>query len=490
MSDNRCRRWLVSVTVGVVVLLCLVATGAAMAAEPMARVVLGTSSPIRPGQQVTVDVTVLVPNFFMAAPDFPLFQVPGAVVTMPDARALNATETLDGATFAAITRTYAFAADQDGDYVLPPVAIDVTYAGDDGAAQHAKVTLPTTRIRVGAGGTPALTSPARKAGEGGQRATLPVAKLTVTQSLTPAAGQDGVQLRAGDTLVRTVTTFAPDTQAMRIQPPKAQAPRGVRVFAADPKLSDGVSPNVADPVAGGLRVDTFSYVFERRGTYTLPAITLDWIDPASGQRERSEAPALRVVVAPGAPTGGMAPGGTAWFSRGDDGRVGAVLEGIAMLAMLSVVAYALWRARGLWPAVRQRYVAWRTRPAVQARALHAMVVRACLASDPDTAYRAADRWSRYVVGMGLPAWARATGDVALGDSVVSLERRLFGETAKRFGEGAWDGKPLAEAFGRCARMAGGGRPEDVTKCGQKRGPTRRPKHDGSDDSAISPLNPF
>lgn len=449
----------------------LLALGNAVAAPaPMARVDVAAPQPIRVGQQVSVDVTVLAPNFFMAAPAFPTLEVPGAIVTLPDARALNGTQTIDGVTYATISKTYAFVAGQDGDYDLPQATIALTYAGNDGAAQQATVTLPSTRIRVGAGGVPKVSSSGAPDGA----ALLPVAQLTVTQTLSPAIEQDVVQLKVGDTLVRTVSTFAPGTQAMLIQPPKSIAPRGVRVFAADPKLSDGVSPNSASSTAGGLRIDTFSYVFERKGTYSLPAITLDWTDPATGHASHSDAPPIRVVVTAGAAAGDLAPGKGVISVPQDAESIGVVLAGVAGLGVLGLV---VWRTLPLWRRLRHRYRERRSSAQASAKTLHTEVVLACRSNDAVAAYRSAQHWSREIKGSGIAEWANTTGDTALIDAVSALESCLFARLSRSASATAavaagWNGMPLANAFEKCA---------DATPTSTAR---------ASDSSALAPLNPF
>ncbi|MGC7403157.1 BatD family protein [Pandoraea pneumonica] len=452
----------------------LLALGNAMAASaPMARVDVAAPQPIRPGQQVSVDVTVLAPNFFMSAPVFPTLDVPGAIVTLPDARALNGTQTIDGVTFATISKTYAFVAGQDGDYALPQATIALTYAGNDGAPQQATVTLPATRIRVGAGGVPKVSSSG--ASNGG--ALLPVAALNVTQTLSPPAEHDVVQLRVGDTLVRTVATFATGTQAMLIQPPKSEPPRGVRVFAADPKLSDGVLPSSASSAsstAGGLRIDTFSYVFERKGTYTLPAITLDWTDPATGHASHSDAPPIRVVVAAGASAGDLAPGKGVISVPQDAESIGIVLAGVAGLGVLGLV---IWRTLPRWRTLRHRYRERRSSAQVSAKTLHAEVMQACRSNDAAAAYRSAQHWSREFKGSGIAEWATSTGDVALIDAVSALESCLFARLSRSASATTadaphWNGMPLANAFEKCA---------DATPSGTAR---------ASATSALAPLNPF
>ncbi|GLC92096.1 hypothetical protein Tamer19_15040 [Cupriavidus sp. TA19] len=419
------------------------------AAEPRVRVEVGARQPVLVGQQVAIDVTILAPNFFMSAPAFPVLQVPGAVITMPDERAQNSTETIDGITYAGIRKRYAFTAEQDGDFELPAATVRFTYAGEDGAPRQGSVTFPATRIRAGAGGAIGTAGQ----GAGAARPLLPVARLTVTQALDPAARDGAVYLHAGDALVRTVTTFAPQTQAMMIRPPHVPALRGVRLFSADPRLSDhaGGAGDATGP--GGTRVDTFTYVFERSGTYTLPPVTVDWFDAATRQPAHSEVPAIRVVVAAARGGGALAPGGPSAGALPGEGGMPWRMLGWAGVVLLGMLAAAVsWRRlRPVMDRWRQRLAARRQARAEGARARLEALLGACQAGDPVEAYRALGAWVRTTHGTAPAAWAEASGDSALAGAVAGLERRLYGpaDAASR----RWDGSALAEALRRNATTA-------------------------------------
>ncbi|MEN7530717.1 BatD family protein [Cupriavidus sp. DL-D2] len=416
---------------------CLLPIVALAAAEPIIRVEVGAQQPVRVGQQVSIDVTILAPNFFMSAPAFPVLQVPGAVVTMPDERALNSTETINGVAYAGIRKSYAFTAEQDGDFELPATTVRFTYADDNGAPREGSVSFPPTRIRAGAGGTVNAGGP--------KQPLVPVSRLVVTQALDHALDKGSVALRKGDALVRTVTTFAPQTQAMLIQPPHAPAPSGVRVFQADPRLSDNAR-TTAGP--GGTRVDTITYVFERTGSYVLPPVTVDWLDPATGRPATSQAAAIKVEVSSGHADGALAPDGSAFGWLGEGGSFWRIVIGcvcVLLAAMVAMLAYrhgrpmlARWRQ---WQAERSR------RRAESAEFRLASVLRACAASDAAAAYLALGDWTRAAHGMPLDVWAASTGDASLMETVTALQRHLYGARSE---SDVWNGKPLAEALQRHA----------------------------------------
>ncbi|CAG9176508.1 hypothetical protein LMG23992_03298 [Cupriavidus laharis] len=405
------------------------ASALALAADPVVRVNVAAQQPVLPGQQIRIEVTVLAPNFFLSAPVFPTLQVPGAIVTMPDDRGQNTVETINGVSYAGIRKTYLFAAEQGGDFQLPQVSIAFTYSGDDGKPRQGSVTLPVTTIRAaGAAGAPA-------------GATLPVARLNVTQRFDRPVSGPQAQFHAGDALVRTIITFAPQTQAMMIRPPKVEAPAGVRVFAGDPQLSDAAHDNAGN--TGGSRTDRITYVFEHAGTYTLPAIKVEWFDPVTRKPGESEAPEVKVDVASAPHLAGLSPtgphaaplpgegGGTAW-------RLWLWAAGGAVVLLLAWLL--LQWARPRLARLRRALAARRSARAAGSEARLAALLQACRANDAAAAYRALGAWSRTAWGKAPSDWAAGTGDAALVAAVGGLERRLFGVGAS---QGQWDGSELA-----------------------------------------------
>ena len=124
--------------------------GNALAANPFARATLATEGTIYAGQQVEIDIDVFVPNYFLAPPQFPLFDLPGAVVTMPDDRGMNLNETVDGEAFSGIRKTYVISPQAAGHYALPTIVIPFGYAAVPGQTTQGKVAVPRLKFTVAA----------------------------------------------------------------------------------------------------------------------------------------------------------------------------------------------------------------------------------------------------------------------------------------------------------------------------------------------------
>lgn len=314
------------------------------------------SQPAVVGQSLQVEVTILAPNFFLSAPTFPTLRVPGAVITMPDERAINSTEMIDGTSYAGIRKTYVLTPQTPGDIALTSPDIAFTFAGEDGKPRHARVTLPPTTLHVGG-------QQAAAAQTGPNAATLPAVPIEIAQQFDHAIDGKAGHLKAGDALVRTITIFAPGTPAMMIAPPTMDPVRGAKQYRADPQLADGAT---RAGTTGGRRIETVTYVFEASGKYRLPAVSVAWYDAASGKAMQSSAPAVTIDVGRAGPGVGPSPPGAtlARLSRWIDRLDPRVMAGTAaVVACLSVFAYAYvrWRRRdpARWHAMRRQIAAYR-----------------------------------------------------------------------------------------------------------------------------------
>ena len=412
--------------------LVLVMSLAAALAQPRVRVEIDAKDPVLVGQQVRVNVTVLAPNFFLSSPQFPTFDIPGAIVTLLDENALNNTETINGDIYAGIRRTYAITPRRPGTFTLPPAQITFRYAAEPGKpAVDAAVTLPPQTFTARpAAGAPATAAPAL------------VAKVVVTQTLDG----DPRAMRVGNALTRTLETFAPNTQAMMIPPPTFQAPEGVRLYPRDPVLTD-VKTDRGD-VTGGRRVDQVTYVFEKPGLYTLPAIEIGWVDADSGKQQVATAQAISVSVAPapapGAEIAPPAPPGDA----ADSAAHGLWQRPSWLFGLIAAALAGLWGWRRFGPRLR----AWRQAHGepwqASEAASFARLKRACLTGDAAAAYRELGTWARRE---GLKtAEALCEGEPALRSEVAKLERHLYGGTPA-----PWNGPALFDAAAavRVSRLA-------------------------------------
>jgi hypothetical protein len=411
----------------VLALLALVVPVAALAADaPEVRVRIEQSGPLYVGQSLRLDVTVLVPNFFMSSPQFPLFDLPGAVVTMPGEGAVNVTETINGITYAGIRRTYVIVPQREGTLTLPPARITFQYAAVPGQPSPGSVTLPPQKLDV-------LLPPGAKTPQG----ALPVARVTIQQQVEGLTEP----LHVGDAITRRVEIFADHTQSMMIPPPTFAAPAGVRVYRKDPQLTDVT--DAQGQFLGGRRVDAATYLFDRPGSYTLPAISENWFDPGTNRAQRAEAPEIQVAVVPGPraeaaiapePAPGKSIDWRRWLAPAS-----AVILGILAISWLT----RRWAGR-----LRALLAASRAARRESEGAYFSRLLASCRSNDPVRSYASLAGWVRRTGKASIASYVQATADDELRKQVTELERRLYWHAAE---SGQWNGAALATALVQARR---------------------------------------
>ncbi|MDR5830739.1 hypothetical protein P9250_22975 [Caballeronia sp. LP006] len=299
--------------------------------EPAGKVVAGSAA------QLVVDA--LTTTWFTAAPDWPLFDVHDAFVTLPDESAQNLSETMDGVRWFGVRRVYRIVPRAAGTFDVPPFAITLHPGGADGP-----VTLTTPRLELVA---------SVPAGAEDMASFFPTPKLTVTQRIEPSDGK----LEVGGTLTRAVTERAEGTESMLIPPLAFADIAGLRRYSKPP-----VTRNITQDRSGfvaGERTDTVAYLVERPGTYTLPAIDIEWWNTTTRAREKIHLPALsfRAHAASERPLwdipGGLARHTVIYLDERD------VMYACVALAAMALAIWFYPRMRVLIERGWRRWSAWR-----------------------------------------------------------------------------------------------------------------------------------
>lgn len=406
-------------------LLLLLALPAAVwaADEPQVRVELEQTGPIYVGQSLRLNVTVLVPNYFLSSPQFPLFDLPGAVVTMPGGGSANLNEKIDGVTYAGIKRTYLIVPQQAGTLILPPAEISFQYAAVPGQSSPGSVKLPPEKIDV-------LLPPGAKTAQG----SIAVVPMTIKQQVEGLAKP----MHVGDAMTRTIEIDADHTQSMMIPPPSFTAPTGVRIDRKDPQLTDLTGDQ--GQFEGGRRIDVVTYRFEQPGSYTLPKVSVSWFDPGTQKTQQAEAPEIQVtVVAAAAPKAAIAPqlpkhaalppGEPTDWQRW-------ILPAVVLLGILMIA----WLVRR-WPARIRGFVSARRHARHESEgAYFERLMAACRSNDPAGSYAALAAWVQRAGAVSIGDYVQAAADDALARQVRELGRHLY---ACRTSAGQWSGAALA-----------------------------------------------
>jgi len=274
MSLLRLVRWLC------VLMVLAVAAAAARAADNtpqvMVRAHLEPSGSVVAGSQIKLVVDCLTTSWFTEAPDWPLFDVPGAIVSLPDEQAENLHEVINGVDWFGVSRAYRIVPQTAQAFVIHPFAISVQPGQMSGP-----VKLMTPELEFAATVPP---------GGEGMRIFFPTQKLVATQRIEPSP----THAKVGDEITRTVTQRATGTQSMLIPPLNFSEVAGLKRYPGNATTRDVVEDRAG--LVAGERTDSVTYRIERDGKLKLPALTIEWWNTTAHRKETIVLPAVPLSV--------------------------------------------------------------------------------------------------------------------------------------------------------------------------------------------------
>jgi hypothetical protein len=391
--------------------LTAIASAQSPAPDPTATVTLDPPR-VMVGQKTTLVVTVLAPNYMPAPPVIPDFQVRNAVTR--SLGAVNQTETRDGVTFAGIRYEFAIYPQEAGNYALASQPVTVTYAVDPPNTRKVDIALPRQTFEAFIPDAAQDLDP-----------FVAAESLTVEQKIERSS-QD---LKVGDSIKRTVTMKGAGTPAMLLPPPEFAKIDGLALYPDQPVLQDNF-----DQRSGALsatRTDDATYMLQRAGDYTLPAINFAWWNARDSKIERARADAVTLHVADNPAWRASAPGATPASGWNWHAPVFWLLDHwLLTLVALLVVGAIAWVAPAAARTIKQR-VATRRASQLASEAWSFEQLRAAIhRRDAEKAYFALLDWLRrfgHETSVGsVEALKRSAQDAVLNREISAIETNLFG----------------------------------------------------------------
>jgi hypothetical protein len=368
-------------------------------AQPYAKAALEEDGGIVAGQQIHVIVDVFVPSFFTSPPQFPLFQLPNALVTLPQERSQNLSETVGGVSYSGIRIRYAIVPEVPGDFELPAIEITFGYSLDGKTAKGSARTAP---LSFSAGG------------DVNAAAAFAARRVTLQQTFD----RNPNSLKVGDAVVRTILVTAEDTQAIIMPPTNPGVAAGMTQYSKSAQTEDGVA--LADQTVSQ-RTETIVYTMLTSGTFQIPEIQYPWYDLDVHEPKIAHLPTTDVLVAPAVATAQITPGPAPKQRLSLHQQRRRLMMWIGFLVGAVVLAWVLVRcARHAYPhliALYRRILASRSN---RLRLLRRSILR----DDPAEMYRSLQRWSRSEGFQTLHGWA-ASVHPALARELHGLEALLY-----------------------------------------------------------------
>jgi len=392
----------------------LLLAASALAAEPIARARLAPEGPVVPGQAVKLEVTVLVPTWFTGAPVWPEIEVKGALALLPTETPVNLTERIDGESWSGMTRTYYVCPLGTGKVEVPSFEVTVRYAVD---------AKPSDPVAVK---TPALTLEAKvPEAASGARFSVTARNYTLEETLDPAELTD---LKVGDSVTRTITQTGSGTFGMFLPPVRFPEAEGLAEYPAQPEVSDAGGQRGEARV--GRRVEKVTWILQKEGSYTLPALRIAWWNLAEGRLETAEVPEHAFAVAPNPDLSDEALPADEPFADGDGGTVFPTW----IFFVLAALAAAAYRFRGLPAHLAERR---RIREASEPAKFRKLLA-ACGGGDA--------KGVRAAIGAWLNAAGLASTDAIARDD-ADLRKELDALSAHLYGDGGeWSPAGLRRAL--------------------------------------------
>jgi hypothetical protein len=393
------------------------------AAEPaLLRASLAKPGPVLVGERLTIRVELLTTTTFASAPVFELPTIPGALLMKIEDRPVLGTDKIHGESYTVQRHELAFFAMRPGVSQVPPFIVRFESPPHFGEkpVEH-RLTTPALQVEahmpLGAENLPGLIS---------------TRELRVNQTWQP----EPKKAQVGDGFTRTVTLTAPDVPGMVFPPLPLAKVDGLAVYSKPPTVQDQVERGDFT----GKRIDTVTYICERPGQFTLPALVIPWWDLQHQKLMRVTLPAVTLEVGPG-PASSIdvaAPAAEALGQQWLWWMVGTLL--------LAVAVAASWRKR------EALLAAWKRRQAQRQASeagCFAHLLNACRVGDAKAAYNALLRWLECTYqgpdSATIEDFLVRHPDADLRRQVEVLQESILGRAT------SWNGAVLADALRRTRR---------------------------------------
>ncbi len=432
------------------VLLAMLCAASCAAQTPVVRAHLEPANGILVGQPVRLVVSVFVPNYFTGSPHFPEFELDNSIVVLPQDRPQNSNEQIGGVTYAGITETYTIYPQQPGDFRLPAAEITVSYASKPPETTIAHVSIPVLIFHAD------VPVAARDLDY-----FLPTTQLTIQQKWSSSPRN----LRAGDSIERTVTVTATRTQGMLIPPLPLDTPDGIRVYVEEPVVQDQKTDR--GEFVYGRRTQAAKYFIQKEGDYTLSAIELKWWNLSTNRLVSAVLPAVHFTAAANSNYVTELPPEPEQLPIAQPKHVSLWSKykfwiRVVLPCGLAVVIL-LWLCWRYLPLLYRWLQPWRTRRENSESSYFRNLDLACRRGRATHAYGWLLKWlSRAYPDVTLHQFLGRAADPALSSETNKLGASLF---AKHKQDAHWSGKKMAELLKqhRKTQIAVTGRAQNLLK---------------------------
>jgi len=239
---------------------------------------LVSSLPIIVKQPVLFQVEVATERWFAKGTYLEYPRVPDAVMLPASGLGINGTKEINRVTWSSQTREITLYATKSGDYQLPPVEIHVSvHTENEGVVQGSVYTEPLDFS--------VLVPEALKQYE----------EYIVSPDVQIDIKEDQVEKESyavGEAVLQTITISASDVPGMMLPTLTMPEIKGLSIYHKPAQLNDKSSRGELT----GIRVESFTFIFEQAGEYQIPGQTFYWWNMQTQELTELTIPAKKWTV--------------------------------------------------------------------------------------------------------------------------------------------------------------------------------------------------
>lgn len=396
------------------------------------------------GEPLLVNITVYTSTWFTSPPKFSEIQVPEAIMVEYEQRTGSMRKTIGNKSYPAIEKKFIVYPLKEGENILPSLTI-VTESPAEGdyKGKRRVIKSPQRSFQV---------TPTPDGVQMDQWLTAYDVILTEHWAKVPE------ELRQGDVLDRRISIQATGALAALIPPLELAGTGFGNVYPREPVLN-----NVQNQSSfTGTRTETWTYLMESEGSYTIPGMTVSWYDPVSKKVKSAviESREITIVANPDMAFLLTMQDSMQAVLETEEGEVQEALQWmglnwwqliVAVISLLIVLYLIYSLVRGLITSLRARKAA-----AIESEERYFEdFVKVSREGSPasvlDALHAWYDRYRKDRYGPVFGDFICATGDPELRIQFMELEGILFGSTDP----GTWSGRELAALVARYRKSMSG-----------------------------------
>jgi hypothetical protein len=229
-------------------------------------------------QPIRVKITAYSPSWFAEPLTFSNLQVNGAFI-QSFSRTVPGIRYIDNKKYATLEFYYILFPYQDGELLFPELTL-TTSIPPEGDYKGKPVTLKTKSVTIQVDPVPS---------DADQEHWLIANNVHISNEWSANLKT----LKVGDVVKRSITIKAAGTLPSFIDEPNIGTADFASIYSTEPEFIDDRD----DKNVNGRRIDTYSYLMEKTGTFTISEVEITWWNPYVGKYYNRKLPAYEFVVA-------------------------------------------------------------------------------------------------------------------------------------------------------------------------------------------------